>query len=68
MLTDQYRHIVEMAPPGTTTRRGLFKPFGGGAAMKYLCLIYDNEGVWQKFSQEVRDKYMVEYTAFGDSI
>jgi hypothetical protein len=36
--------------------------------MKYLCLIYDNEGEWQKFSQEVRDKYMVEYTAFGDSI
>jgi hypothetical protein len=36
--------------------------------MKYLCLIYDNEAEWQKFSQEVRDKYMVEYTTFGDGI
>jgi hypothetical protein len=36
--------------------------------MKYLCLIYDNESEWQKFPKEVRDKYMVEYTAFGDSI
>jgi hypothetical protein len=36
--------------------------------MKYLCLIYDNESEWQKFPKELRDKYMVEYTAFGDSI
>ena len=36
--------------------------------MKYLCLIYDNEGEWQKIPQELRDKYMGEYAAFGDSI
>jgi hypothetical protein len=36
--------------------------------MKYLCLIYDNESEWQKFTKEVQDKYMGEYTAFGDSI
>jgi hypothetical protein len=36
--------------------------------MKYLCLIYDNESEWQKFSKEVQDKYMGEYMAFGDSI
>ncbi|MEO8580052.1 MAG: YciI family protein [Gemmatimonadales bacterium] len=36
--------------------------------MKYLCLIYDDEKEWQKFPKEVQDKYMSEYTAFGDSI
>ena len=36
--------------------------------MKYLCLIYDNEKEWAKFPKDVRDKYMAEYTAFGDSI
>jgi hypothetical protein len=36
--------------------------------MKYLCLIYDNEKEWQKFPKDVQDKYMGEYTAFGDSI
>jgi hypothetical protein len=36
--------------------------------MKYLCLIYDDEKQWQKFPKDVQDKYMAEYTAFGDSI
>lgn len=36
--------------------------------MKYLCLIYDDEKQWQQFPKEVQDKYMSEYTAFGDSI
>ncbi|HEX7595956.1 MAG TPA: YciI family protein [Gemmatimonadaceae bacterium] len=36
--------------------------------MKYLCLIYDNESEWAKFPKDLRDKYMGEYMAFGDSI
>ena len=36
--------------------------------MKYLCLIYDDESEWAKFPKDLRDKYMGEYTAFGDSI
>src|ERR1700674_1626323 len=36
--------------------------------MKYLCLIYDNEKEWQRFPKDVQDKYMGEYTAFGNSI
>jgi hypothetical protein len=36
--------------------------------MKYLCLIYDNESEWQKFSKDVQDKYMGEYMAFTESI
>ncbi|HCU12443.1 MAG TPA: hypothetical protein DGB72_09990 [Gemmatimonadetes bacterium] len=36
--------------------------------MKYLCLIYDNEKEWAKFTKDVQDKYMGEYMAFGDSI
>lgn len=36
--------------------------------MKYLCLIYDDEKQWQKFSKEVQDQYMGEYMAFSDSI
>ena len=36
--------------------------------MKYLCLIYDNEQAWAELPKEVQDKYMGEYTAFGESI
>ena len=36
--------------------------------MKYLCLIYDNEQAWAEMPKEVQDKYMGEYTAFGESI
>jgi hypothetical protein len=36
--------------------------------MKYLCLIYDDEKQWAKMPKEVQDKYMGEYTAFGESI
>jgi hypothetical protein len=36
--------------------------------MKYLCLIYDDEKQWAKMPKELQDKYMGEYTAFGESI
>jgi hypothetical protein len=36
--------------------------------MKYLCLIYDDEKLWQKLTKEVQDQYMGEYMAFSDSI
>jgi len=36
--------------------------------MKYLCLIYDDEKQWAEMPKEVQDKYMGEYTAFGESI
>ena len=36
--------------------------------MKYLCLIYDDEQQWAEMPKEVQDKYMGEYTAFGESI
>jgi hypothetical protein len=36
--------------------------------MKYLCLIYDDEKLWQKFSKEVQDQYMGEYMAFSESV
>ena len=35
--------------------------------MKYLCLIYDNEQQWAEMHKEVQDKYMGEYTAFGEA-
>ena len=36
--------------------------------MKYLCLIYDDEKQWMKFSKEVQDQYMGEYMAFSASV
>ena len=36
--------------------------------MKYLCLIYDDEKQWAEMPKDVQDKYMGEYTAFGESI
>jgi hypothetical protein len=36
--------------------------------MKYLCLIYDDEKQWEKFPQDVRDKYMAEYGDFTEGI
>jgi hypothetical protein len=36
--------------------------------MKYLCLIYDDEQQWAEMPKEVQDKYMGEYSAFGESI
>jgi len=36
--------------------------------MKYLCLIYEDERVWQKMSKAEIDKVMSEYFAFTDGI
>ena len=36
--------------------------------MKYLCLIYENEGMWEKLSKEDGDRIMGEYFAFTDDI
>ena len=36
--------------------------------MKYLCLIYENETLWQKLPKADADKIYGEYVAFGDGI
>jgi hypothetical protein len=36
--------------------------------MKYLCLIYSDETMWQKISKADGEKMMAEYMEFGDSI
>jgi hypothetical protein len=36
--------------------------------MKYLCLIYENEGLWATMSKEQGDRIMGEYRAFSDDI
>ena len=36
--------------------------------MKYLCLIYDDEKVWESMSQAESEAYMGEYFAFTDGI
>lgn len=36
--------------------------------MKYLCLIYDDETVWESMPQAESDAYMGEYMAFTDDI
>ena len=38
------------------------------ASMKYLCLIYDEESLWQKMSQDEMGRMMGEYNAFGSDI
>jgi hypothetical protein len=37
-------------------------------ALKYLCLIYEDETVWQKMPKAERDKLYAEYSAFKDGI
>lgn len=39
-----------------------------GGAMKYLCLIYDDEKTWAAMSKEESDAYMGEYFAVTDEI
>ena len=36
--------------------------------MRYLCLIYSDESMWQKAPKSDLDKMMSEYKAFGDGI
>jgi hypothetical protein len=36
--------------------------------MKYLCLIYENEGEWANYSKEQTDAIMGEYFTFTDDI
>lgn len=36
--------------------------------MKYLCLIYEDETVWQKMPKAEADKLYAEYSAFKDGI
>ena len=36
--------------------------------MKYLCLIYDDEKVWESMPRSESDAYMGEYMAFTDGI
>ena len=36
--------------------------------MRYLCLIYSNESMWQKADKSDLDTMMSEYREFGDSI
>lgn len=36
--------------------------------MKYLCLIYEDETVWQKMPKAEVDKLYAEYSAFKDGI
>ena len=38
------------------------------ANMKYLCLIYDDESIWQKMSQDEMGRIMGEYNAYGSDI
>jgi hypothetical protein len=46
--------------------------FGGAGlsegAMKYLCLIYDDEKKWETMSKAEADAYMGEYFAFTDAV
>src|SRR5438093_925452 len=37
-------------------------------AMKYLCLVYQNEKAWQQMSQADMEKGMAEYNAFTEAI
>src|SRR5919201_1220802 len=37
-------------------------------AMKYLCLIYEDEKAWQNLSKAEMEKGVQEYWVFGDSI
>jgi hypothetical protein len=37
-------------------------------AMKYLCLIYEDESVWQTMAKAELDKAYAEYTAFKEDI
>jgi hypothetical protein len=54
------------------TQPGLRSGFGGAGlseeAMKYLCLIYDDEKKWETMSKAEADAYMGEYFAFTDAI
>jgi hypothetical protein len=36
--------------------------------MKYLCLIYEDETLWQKMQKTELDKLYAEYSAFKDAI
>jgi hypothetical protein len=36
--------------------------------MKYLCLVYEDETVWQKMPKAELDKLYAEYSAFKDGI
>lgn len=36
--------------------------------MKYLCLIYDDETIWEQMAKDEVDAYMGEYFAFTDGI
>ena len=36
--------------------------------MKYLCLIYENEGAWATMSKEEGDRIMGEYMTFTENI
>ncbi len=36
--------------------------------MKYLCLIYENEGAWATMSKEEGDRMMGEYFTFTDDV
>jgi len=36
--------------------------------VKYLCLIYENEGAWATMSKDEGDRIMGEYTTFTDDI
>lgn len=36
--------------------------------MKYLCLIYEDETLWQKMQKAAADKLYAEYSAFKDGI
>jgi hypothetical protein len=49
----------------------VFEPFFtrlSEEAMKYLCLIYDDEKKWETMSKAEADAYMGEYFAFTDGI
>jgi hypothetical protein len=48
--------------------RPSWSPGAGGAAVKYLLLIYDDESVWSSMSEEDSQAIMGEYFAYSEKV
>src|SRR5687768_11581619 len=55
-------------PRSTICVRGSHPPIDGRILMKYLCLIYGDEKLWEAMSKAEADAEMAEYMEFTDDI
>jgi hypothetical protein len=63
------RADVDLGPlRSTICVHGGFHPHPGSIPMKYLCLIYDDEQVWEQMAPAESEALMGEYFAFTDGI